>query len=334
MYRRWRIFASVVVLLVSGCASVVADPDDNVVTMTIAAPTVTDFDDYVAKAKGFYDARGVTVRRVQTGTAAQSVQLLATGEAEIGRGLANAIQARVRTSGQLDFVNVADPTVRPPYVMTSKGIRDFAALTGTSLGITSVTDQGTIVTMQMLQRRGVDPDGVQLLPTGGTASRLAAMNAGGIASTLLLPPVSFTAEQQGAVRMGYLPELLGEGYQFSFTGIVVRESWAKANRDRLVRYLAARDDALRWLNDPANAAEATAILARETKISPEKARQTYELLFRSTVDAFAPRIGVSLPAGEGVLSGLRLAGLLHDKDSRIEEFVDDSYAAGAREVTG
>lgn len=317
----------------SGCATQPASGSDGVLVMTVAAPTVSDFDDYVAKTKGFYRDRGVTVRRVQTGTAAQSVQLLATGDVEIGRGLSNTVQARLRTAGRLDFVDVADTTVRPPYVMTSNGIRDFAGLANTSVGITSITDQGTTVTEQVIDRLGPDRDSVEFLPTGGTASRLSAMNAGGISSTLLLPPVNFTAEQQGAVRLGYLPVLLGRDYHFSFTGIVVRESWAERNSEDLVRYLAARDDALRWLNNPANAEEAAAILAAETEIPLERARQTYDLLFRSTVPAFAERIGVSRPAGAGVLSGLRLSGLIRDSSARIEDFVDDSYAAKARELT-
>lgn len=310
-----------------------ADGDDHTLVMTVAAPTVSDFDDYVARTKGFYDARGVAVERVQTGTAAQSVQLLATGDAEIGRGLANSIQARIRTAGQLDFVCVADPTISPPYVLNSREVREVADLPGTTMGITSVTDQGTIVTSQVIERLGLDAASIDLLPTGGTASRLAAMNAGGIQSSLLLPPVSFTAERQGAVRLGYVPELLGPDYRFSFTGIVVRESWAQTHRDELVRYLQARDDALRWLHDPANAEEAATILSTETKITPEQARQTYDLLFRSTAPAFADRIGVDIPAGKSVLEGLRLTGLLRDGTAQIEDYVDDSYAAAAREAT-
>jgi ABC-type nitrate/sulfonate/bicarbonate transport system substrate-binding protein len=321
------------IALATGCAGASAGTGDDVLVMTVAAPTVTDFDDYVAKTKGFYEAHGVTVERVQTGTAAQSVQLLATGDAEIGRGLANSIQARLRTDGQLDFVDIADPTIRPPHVMNSKGIHDLADLAGTTMGITSVTDQGTIVTAQVIQRLGLDADSIEMVPTGGTGSRLAAMNAGGVGSSLLLPPVSFTAEKQGAIRLGYVPELLGPDYQFSFTGIIVRESWAEANREQLVRYLAARDDALRWLHDPANAEEAAQILARETRITLERATQTYDLLFRSAVPAFADRIGVSIPAGESVLQGLRLTGHVRDGSARIEDFVDDSYAAAAREAT-
>jgi ABC-type nitrate/sulfonate/bicarbonate transport system substrate-binding protein len=325
---------ALVVLLAfaTACSGGTRDAGDDELVMTVAAPTVTDLDDYVAKTKGFYAARGVTVRRVQTGTAAQSVQLLATGEANIGRGLANAIQARLRTGGQLDFVDVADTTVRPPYVMESSGIREFTALEGTAVGITSVTDQGTIVTAQMIDRLGLDADRIDLVPTGGTASRVAAMHAGGIQSSLLLPPLSFTAEEQGAFRMGYLPELFGPDYRFSFTGIVVRASWAEAHRDQLVRYLAARGDALRWLHDPANAEEASQILATETKIPVPRARATYDLLFGSSAQAFADEIAVDIPAGKSVLEGLRVAGLTRDTSARIEDFVDDSYAAQAREM--
>lgn len=331
--RRLTAFALAATLMSSAaCANSRASSDDDVLVMTVAAPTVTDFDDYVANAKGFYTKHGVTVERVKSGTAAQSVQLLATGDAEIGRGLANSIQVRHRTGGALDFIDIADPMIRPAYVMNTDGIHDWNDLEGKPVGITSVTDQGTIVTAQALERHGLGVDSVEMVPTGGTANRLSAMKAGGIKATLLLPPVNFTSESKGMVRLGYLPETLGPDYQFSFTGIVVRQSWAEQHRDQLVRYLQARDDALRWLHDPANAEEAAGILAKKTDIPLDQARKTYDLLFRSSVDSFAERIGVSIPAGQSVLEGLRLTGLLRGDSARIEDFVDDSYAAAARKA--
>jgi ABC-type nitrate/sulfonate/bicarbonate transport system substrate-binding protein len=78
------------------------------VRYTAGAATVTDWDDYVADAKGFYTANGITVDRIDTQTATAATRLLVTGEADIGRGLPPAIQAVEASNGGVSLISTAD----------------------------------------------------------------------------------------------------------------------------------------------------------------------------------------------------------------------------------
>ena len=51
--------------------------------------------------------------------------------------------------------------------------------------------------------------------------------------------------------------------------------WAKANGDTLVRYIKAIVEARRWLLDPANKVEATALLVERLKLTPDLAARAY-----------------------------------------------------------
>ncbi|GAB3729075.1 ABC transporter substrate-binding protein [Nocardiopsis nanhaiensis] len=317
-------------LAAAGCTRSNDRPSTDTVRMTTGASTITDFDDYVADALGLYDRHGVTVDRIETQTAAQSVQLLATGDADIGRGLPNAIQARGRTAGRLDFVSVADPMLRPPFVMVTSGPTGWDALRGTKVGVSSVTDQTTVVTAGALKQLDVPAGDVELIPAGGTGSRLAALDAGGIDASLLLPPVNFEAEPLGLREMSYLPTDLGEKWQFSFTALLTSETWAGRNDELLIRFLQARDDALRWLADSSNADQAADILAEYTDTEIGEAEKTYELVYGSEVASFADRIAVSPKAAEGAFTGLEATDLYTSADTTVEDVTEDTYAAEAR----
>src|SRR6185312_15009309 len=58
--------------------------------------------------------------------------------------------------------------------------------------------------------------------------------------------------------------------------ILARPQWLRENPDTARGYLKAMSDAVDWLYDPANREEAIAILARNTNLAPEIAKQTYD----------------------------------------------------------
>jgi NitT/TauT family transport system substrate-binding protein len=323
-------------LLAVGCGprTPVARHDDTIVVASGAA-TVTDFDDYVAREKGFYAAHHVKTEYLATQTASQAIQLMATGEADVGRGLSDAIQANVSTGRKLDYISVADMLTRPPHVLMTTGAKDFGAISRDKIGISSPTDNTTIVTDGLLAGKSIDPTKANLIPAGGTSSRLAAMQAGGVKATLLLPPANFKAAKEAHLTsVGSVPQLLGPDWHYSFTSIVVDRRWAELNRGLLVRFLQARDDALRWLADPANKQEAIKILEKYTEAKPSPAEKTYDLISDPRLRAFATRIGVDRTADTSVLHVLQDAGVLKQRNLDVARFADDSYAAEARRLDG
>ena len=100
-----------------------------------------------------------------------------------------------------------------------------------------------------------------------TTARLEAMtkdkaNAAG----LLNPPFSFRAKAAGLKDMGAPAAAIGS---YQADGAFVMREWAKAND--IKAYVEGR----RWALDPANKAEAIALLAERLKLAPEVAAQSY-----------------------------------------------------------
>jgi ABC-type nitrate/sulfonate/bicarbonate transport system substrate-binding protein len=260
---------------------------------------------------------------------------MATGEADVGRGIGDAIQANVSTDRKLDYISVADLLTRPPHVLMTTGTKDFGAISRDKIGISSPTDNTTIVTEGLLAGKSIDPKRANLIPAGGTSSRLAAMQSGGVKATLLLPPANFKAAKEGHLTtVGSVPQLLGPNWHYSFTSIIVDRRWAQLNHGLLVRFLQARDDALRWLANPANKAQAIKILEKYTTAKPGPAEKTYDLISDPRLRAFATRVGVDRSADASVLHVLQDADVLKDGDLDISRFEDDSYAAEARQLNG
>jgi len=294
------------------------------------AATVTDFDDYVAQEKGFYADHDVKTTYVQTQIASQAIQLLATGDADIGRGFADAVQANVRTDGELDFISVGDALVRPPHVLVTTGAKTLPDVLRNKVAISSPSDQTTVVTEALLEGKGFDSSTADLIPAGGTASRLAAMDAGGVDATLMLPPLNFKAQAAGRTSMGSMSDLLGPDWMYSFTSVVVERRWAERNRDLLIRFLQARDDALRWLADPANREEAIDIFIEYTDAKPKAAAATYDLIMRRGRESFRSRVGVDREADATVLRTLYETGHSAEPALDVGDYVDPRYADEAR----
>jgi len=141
------------------------------VRYTAGAATVTDWDDYVAETKGFYEDNGVTVDRIDTQTATAATQLLVTGEADVGRGLPPAIEAVEASNGAIALVSAADILIRPPFVMVTNGITQWNQLQGSTVGISSPTDSTGVITESVLRLQGLPEGSVDLIPSGGTGNR-------------------------------------------------------------------------------------------------------------------------------------------------------------------
>ncbi|MER7797501.1 ABC transporter substrate-binding protein [Microbacterium sp. NPDC096154] len=319
----------------AGCAaseqSAGSPEGDFEIIYTAGAKLVTDWDVYVAEDQGFFEDHGVHVENVSTDTAEGATQLLVTGEAHIGRGLPPMIQATVKSNGGVKLLDVADTLIHPPFFMSVReGISSLDDLVGKNIGTSSHTDSTTVVTHGLLDRAGIDAADVEIVTAGGTASRFAGLESGALDASALLPPINYTAEENGFASLGYLPDLAEDGFPFAFAGVIVNPDWAEANREALVAYLKARGDALEFLADPANRDEAIRILAEATDTEVEIAERTYDDLHIGTdKSAFNSQIGVHPEASEGVLIGLQKAGLAPE-DLTIDGLVDDSYAAEAR----
>lgn len=301
-------------------------------TIKVAAGSklLTDWDDYVADAKGFYTKHGVKVDRVTTQTASAATQLQVTGEISVGRGLPPAVQADVKSNGNVHLIDVADTLIRPPFtVNAASSINSYQDLVGKTIAVSTPTDSTTVVTEQALAKLGIPTDNIDMNPIGGTAERLAGLQQGAVQATLMLPPLNFKAEAGGFHRIGYIPDDLGENYKFAFVSVIVNRDWAKENKALLVNYLRARNDALKFMANKSNRDEVSSILAKSTGVDDATTQKIYDLTIGGKYNAFNSEIGVDTGAAQGVLDGLKSGGFLKKRE-KAADYTDDSYAAAAR----
>ena len=79
----------------------------------------------------------------------------------------------------------------------------------------------------LMQKNGVGSKDYDIVPTGGTPSRYAALKTGAIAATMLSQSVDFLAQSEGFNLLGYSYE----AFDAPLVSIAVQRKWATANAD-------------------------------------------------------------------------------------------------------
>ncbi len=248
----------------------------------------------IAGPAGFYARQGLDVDTSYGGTTAATAQALVAGAADIAQ--LNVVQHIAAVQKGADIVVVAGNTAVPIYsLMAGPNITSYADLRGKTLAIAGVTDPLNYVLRQMLTANQLGPNDYDLVPVGANAERLAAVQKGAAAATLVTQPDDFRAEGLGLRRLGLSTDYVDA---LVYTESSVRRDWARQNRDLLVRFLRAFVEASRWFYDPANRADAVRMLVEESKADPGLAERTYDL-YLSTRKTIALE-------GEVSLDGLRV----------------------------
>jgi NitT/TauT family transport system substrate-binding protein len=239
-------------------------------------PSSFYWDVYAAMDLGFMAEESLEVEALNLPSAGQGAQLLLTSGVDVlSSNMEVAISAIEHGA---DIVFVGGELARATFALTVRPeIGDYAALKGKTLGVTQLTEASTTMLKLLLQKNGVAPGTYDLVTVGGTPNRLAALKTGAISATMLSQPADFQAQSLGMRVFGYAYEAF-DGPVVSFT---VQRSWARKNRDNLVRFLRASAKASRWLFDPNNRDRAVQILQRNAKIDAESALANYDLWFGS-----------------------------------------------------
>ena len=195
----------------------------------------------VAQQAGFFKEEGLEVRAVTVASGGPIMTaLLSSGEAQVViagavailRGIASGAPA-VLVGGQLD---------KPDYALIgAKGLKTLADLKGKVVGSTGAGSFSEFAVTESLRRKGLIRDrDYTLIPIGGTAIRVAALQAGGIQAA----PLS-SGERIGVEENGF-PVLLEIGKtipEFPFTVLAATKSFATSNPDNVAGLLRALDKA-------------------------------------------------------------------------------------------
>jgi ABC-type nitrate/sulfonate/bicarbonate transport system substrate-binding protein len=147
------------------------------------------------------------------------------------------------------------------------------------------------------------------------------VQSGQAVGVLLTPPLNLRAEREGFKMLANLAEILPP---YTFAALMVNRDWAQGNRGAVVRWLAAMQDSVHWLYDPANKEEAIAILAEWTRTSEDDSRGTYGIVVEQD-KAYPAELRATRAHLEAMIDLMREVGTAPDPMPDLDRFLDSSY---------
>lgn len=205
----------------------------------------------IAVKEGFYKKHGLDVEIIKTNTASAVQAMLANKmDMATGAGFAAFVTATLEGAPQQFMLIGSWVNVFPYKIMAQKGIKKVADLKGKTGHVGAPF--GTIPDVALrfaLNKLKIDPEkDVKLVQhsSADPASILAAMERGEVQFGILAPPFDLIAERRGYEMLLALP---GLGIPWQQNGEILPQSYLKANRDNVVRFMRATADASKFYFD-------------------------------------------------------------------------------------
>jgi NitT/TauT family transport system substrate-binding protein len=209
-------------------------------------------------------------------------------------------------SGEIDYHGVADSALRlaargapikaiffgatrPNYFLVAKPqIRSVTDLKGKYIGVARFGDTIELATQVALRRDGLDPQRDALpIMIGFPATRVAALAAGSIDATIVVPPDNVLLRQKGFRELLFL----GDAVEFPSNGFATSERQLSEKRELTKRVLRALYRGLIFARERPE--ETTQIIEREWKVDSAVARESYASLAKSfSKDGIASEAGL------------------------------------------
>jgi len=298
-------------------------------------PSGSNWPVWVAVEKGFLSRHGVALAISATPSSSAQFSGLLGGSTDIASTAIDNVIAYAEGQGEApgaagvrhDLVSVAGVNNGFLRLVTVPEVRSFADLRGKELSVDALTTGFAFVLRRLLERGGLAEGETRLVRVGGTTQRFSALMERRQAGTLLTVPLDAVAAQRGFNVLADPSEVLGAYQGLTFA---VRREWGQANRPRLVAFLRAYLDALAWLYDPANRAEAIAMMVRNLDgVTTELAEASYAAMLHPR-SGFPRRADLDM-AGIATALSLRAAyGPAGRSFPDADRYVDRSYLQAAQ----
>ena len=157
-------------------------------------------------------------------------------------------------------------------------------LRGKKVGIANFGGSNEFGVLLALREWGIPREAVNIIPAGGSAARLIAMDARGLDATVISYDHALIAAQKGMTILGDLAEIVPE---FPDRLIVARRSFLDRERDTIKRFLQALSESIYQVSTQRE--KILPIIARYLKVDRKVAEETYDLYHN--VFSLPPRVG-------------------------------------------
>ena len=321
--RRYSIGFALIILMISTSR---ADAQQKLTPVNYGTITISalHWPYLIAEQEGMLQKEGLEIKRVLGGTTTATSQALVAGSTDFAQ--MNLVQLLSANSAGADLVAVAGDTLVPIYALVvHPSIKSYADLKGKRLAVAGPTDPLNYIMARMLAANGLTPADYEMLGLGGTPTRLAAVEKGGVAGALVNQPSDFKAIASGLRLLGYSSDYV-DNFQYTVTGM--RRDWAQANRPLTVRFLRAFARACEFFYEPKNKDAVLRALVERTKAERDDAEKTYNL-FVKTKKSIPQDGGIDIKGARIVADSWKEFGLQKPPPS-VDGVIDMSYLQEAR----
>lgn len=226
-------------------------------------PYTTGSQMWVAKEKGFFEARGIDARISTYATGIEALDATLTGNADVGVGLDFPTALRMQSKQLMLLASIFKSNPGWHKLAVSQAIQSDADLKGKSFGIATGTAQH-LVTIKYLEKKGLQPSDYTLVPFSSLVEIVASLKADRLDAAFVWADGIKMATDTGAFRI--LTDDSEAGLNQS-AYVSANTTFAKNNRAAVVQMLMAMNDATEFLKT--NPEEAAEMIARNTKAPKE-----------------------------------------------------------------
>jgi ABC-type nitrate/sulfonate/bicarbonate transport system substrate-binding protein len=228
---------------------------------------------FVAQDEGLFSKRGLAVEIAFTANSQAQRDGLVKGAFEIAQaGVDNAV-ALVEAAKQ-DVIIVSGGSNGMNELIVRPEIKSYDDIRGKTVVVDAPNTAYAFLLYKMLALKGLNKADYAVWPAGGCTQRLDAMRGDATrVAAMMNPPCNLIAAKEGYHAFGRATDVIGN---YQADGAWVMRAWAKDNSAVLTKYLEATIEGYRWGADPANRAEAAAIVAKHLRLDPAIAVQSLE----------------------------------------------------------
>ncbi|HET7670069.1 MAG TPA: ABC transporter substrate-binding protein [Burkholderiales bacterium] len=259
------------IFLLLGCASALAQESIRV----NAFPNAKALPLHVGVEKGIFAKHSLDVKLSFTENSTKQREGLAAGAFDLAHAAVDNAVAMVESGKDVVIVSGGDSGMNEFFVQPH--IKSFQDLRGKTLVVDAPNTAYALVAKKILKKHGMlEGRDYTVKPVGRGELRLKAMaESRDNTAAILNLPFTIQAEQLGLKSLGNPVEMLGP---YQAHGAFAMRDWVNAHERRVVRYVAAYIESLRWALAPANREDAVGILMNRLNLSRGIAERTMRAL--------------------------------------------------------
>lgn len=285
----------------------------------------------VGPERGFFEKNGINLDLITVSSGAAAAAAQEGGSMDLTT-LATDVSILNQAKGS-DITMVLGLASKPPYSLIVKPeFKTASELRGKTIGASSLKTSDGYIVRKILEAQGLKEADYAIVVSGTQPNRTKALEAGAIDATVTIEPEVSILKDKGFRELARAVD--APAFQHYHTiSVAAKRSWAKANEEKLVRFMMGWLETIRWVYDPRNKAEVVRTLAAKMNIEEKYALAAFTT-FAEDLKIYPVDGGIDAEDVRGVMKTMAELGDITEPLPEPTRFYDLSYVEKARARLG